>query len=200
MSSKDNSFASYPTRRAILAGGLCAAPMLVLPRVAPVQAQSWFDSLFGQATTTIRRLHMYSLRSTESINIVYWLNGNYIPEALDEVNTFMRDVRANATHPIAPRVIDILAATHRLLDTDEPFALISGYRTAATNAYLRQRSRGVARNSLHMIGQAADISLKTRSVGQIAQAAQSCVAGGVGRYDASRFVHVDCGALRTWRG
>jgi len=65
---------------------------------------------------------------------------------------------------------------------------------------LRRRSGGVARKSLHMKGQAADVRLNSRSVTQMARAAQACNAGGVGRYYGSDFVHMDCGNVRTWRG
>ncbi len=78
--------------------------------------------------------------------------------------------------------------------------LLSGYRSPATNAMLRSRSGGVARNSLHMRGMAADLRLKSRSVGQIYSAALSCHAGGVGKYARSDFVHMDCGDIRSWQG
>jgi uncharacterized protein YcbK (DUF882 family) len=51
-----------------------------------------------------------------------------------------------------------------------------------------------------MKGQAADLRLKSRSVGQMAKAAAACSAGGVGRYSRSNFVHMDCGPVRTWGG
>ena len=78
--------------------------------------------------------------------------------------------------------------------------LLSGYRSPKTNAMLRSRSRGVAKNSLHMRGQAADLRLSSRSVGQMAKAAAVCRGGGVGRYSGSNFVHMDCGTVRTWGG
>ena len=78
--------------------------------------------------------------------------------------------------------------------------MLSGYRTPETNAMLRRRSSGVARNSLHMQGKAADLRLRDRSVSQMARAAIACNAGGVGRYTGSNFVHMDCGPVRTWRG
>ena len=70
----------------------------------------------------------------------------------------------------------------------------------ATNAMLRSRSRGVAKNSLHMKGQAADLRIGSRSIYQMAKAAQSCRAGGVGTYRGSNFVHMDCGEVRSWNG
>ena len=78
--------------------------------------------------------------------------------------------------------------------------MLSGYRSPKTNAMLRSRSGAVARNSLHMSGKAADMRLKSRSVGQMYKAVTSCRAGGVGKYSRSNFVHMDCGPLRTWGG
>ena len=91
-----------------------------------------------------------------------------------------------------------MAAAHNLMDVNEPYMLLSGYRSPKTNAMLRSRSRGVAKNSLHMQGKAADLRLSTRSVSQIARAAKACHGGGVGRYSGSNFVHMDCGVVRTW--
>ena len=76
--------------------------------------------------------------------------------------------------------------------------MLSGYRSPRTNAMLRRSSGGVARNSLHMVGKAADLRLKSRSVGQMYNAALSCRAGGVGKYSRSNFVHMDCGPVRNW--
>jgi len=44
------------------------------------------------------------------------------------------------------------------------------------------------------------LRLTSRSVSQIARAAESCAAGGVGRYSRSNFVHMDCGDVRHWGG
>ena len=143
---------------------------------------------------------MYSGRTGESLDSIYWIEGEYIPEVLKEVNHFMRDWRSNEVIAIDPRNLDILAASHRLMDVSEPYMMLSGYRTAATNAMLRSKSRRVAKNSLHMVGKAADLRLKSRSVGQMAAAAEACASGGVGRYSRSNFVHMDCGPVRQWGG
>lgn len=148
----------------------------------------------------IRRLRMSNARTGEVIDLIYWVEGKYIKDALKEVNFFMRDWRQNKAAAIDTRTLDIMSAAHRMMDTDEPYMLLSGYRTPETNAYLRQRSGGVARNSLHLRGQAADLRLKSRSVNQMYNVAASFHAGGVGRYPGSNFVHMDCGTVRTWRG
>jgi uncharacterized protein YcbK (DUF882 family) len=141
---------------------------------------------------------MHSGRTGERLNTIYWIDGEYIEEALAEVNRFMRDWRTDGVVNIDRRTIDIMAASHNLLDAETPFLLLSGYRSPQTNAMLRSRSRAVARNSLHMKGQAADLRLQGRSVGQIAKAAVACSAGGVGKYSGSNFVHMDCGPVRIW--
>ncbi len=146
----------------------------------------------------VRRISMYSGRTGESLDTIYWIEGEYIPEALNEISYFMRDWRQDEAKDIDPRTIDIAAAAHRLLDVDEPFMLLSGYRTQKTNAMLREGSRGVARNSLHIQAKAADLRLRSRSVSQIYRAATACDAGGVGKYSRSNFVHMDCGPVRTW--
>lgn len=146
----------------------------------------------------IRRIKMYSGRTGERIDMIYWIEGQYIKDAVREVNHFMRDWRTDDVKSIDLRTVDIMAAAHNILDADEPYMLLSGYRSPKTNAMLRARGRGVAKNSLHIKGQAADLRLTTRSVSQIARAAQACRGGGVGRYSGSNFVHMDCGVVRTW--
>lgn len=141
---------------------------------------------------------MYSGRTGESLNTIYWIEGKYIREALKEINHFMRDWRVDQTITIDTRTIDIMAAAHGLMDVSEPYMMLSGYRSAQTNAMLRSRSRGVAKNSLHIKGKAADLRLKSRSVNQMFRAANACAAGGVGKYSRSNFVHMDCGQVRTW--
>lgn len=141
---------------------------------------------------------MYSGRTGETMETIYWIEGKYIKQAVKEVNFFMRDWRSDDTISIDMRMVDIMAAAHNLLDSNEPYMLLSGYRTPKTNAMLRARSGGVAKNSLHMKGMAADLRLKSRSVSQVARAAAACKAGGVGRYSGSNFTHMDCGTVRTW--
>jgi len=155
---------------------------------------------FLRGAGDVRKIRMYSGRTGESLNTIYWIEGEYIPEALNEINYFMRDWRSNEVRTMDPRTVDIAAASHALLDIDEPFMLLSGYRTKRTNAMLRESTPGVARNSLHIQGKAADLRLRSRSVSQIYRAAMACDAGGVGKYSRSNFVHMDCGPVRTWGG
>jgi len=146
----------------------------------------------------IRRVKMYSGRTGERIDMIYWVEGKYIKDAVTEVYRFMRDWRTNQVKVIDLRTVDIMAATQNMLDTPEPYTLISGYRSPQTNAMLRARGSGVAKNSRHLRGEAADLQMRSRSVNQMARAAAACRAGGVGRYTGSNFIHVDCGPVRSW--
>lgn len=180
------------TRRALL-GAFAATTITAAPTFSSAAG-------FLRGAGDIRRLRMYSTRTGEKIDTIYWVEGDYIAEAVKEVSHFFRDWRTGRVKDIDMRTLDIIAATHNLLDVNEPYMLLSGYRTPDTNAMLRARSRNVARNSLHMEGQAADLRLASRSVSQIARAATSCHGGGVGRYSRSNFVHMDCGPVRSWGG
>ena len=146
----------------------------------------------------IRKLSMFSKRLGESINTIYWIDGEYIDESILAISKIMRDWRQNEVKYVDKRTIDIMAASQVMLNTSQPFQLLSGYRSPTTNAMLRRRSRSVARKSLHMTAQAADLRMSGRSVRQISSVAMSCRSGGVGRYSRSNFVHIDCGPLRTW--
>lgn len=148
----------------------------------------------------IRRISMRSGRTGETIDTIYWIEGKYIKPALEELNYFMRDWREDSVKNIDRRQVDVLAAAHNILDTNEPFQLLSGYRSQRTNSMLRSRSRRVAKDSYHVKGMATDVRLSSRSVSQMARAAVSCHGGGVGRYSRSNFVHMDCGPIRTWGG
>jgi uncharacterized protein YcbK (DUF882 family) len=180
------------TRRTLL-GAFAATTLIAAPTYSKAAG-------FLRGGGDIRRIRMYSGRTGESIDTIYWIEGSYIKDALKEINYFMRDWRTDGTKSMDARTVDIMAASLALMDTTEPYMLLSGYRSPQTNAMLRSRSRGVAKNSLHIKGQAADLRLNSRSIGQMAKAAAACASGGVGKYRGSNFVHMDCGPVRTWNG
>jgi uncharacterized protein YcbK (DUF882 family) len=178
------------TRRALL-GAFAATTVVAAPTFGHAAG-------FLRGAGDVRRIRMYSGRTGERIDMIYWIEGQYIKDAVKEINYFMRDWRTDGMMNIDLRTIDIMTAAHNLMDVNEPYMLLSGYRSPQTNAMLRSRSGGVAKNSLHLRGQAADLRLASRSVNQMARAASACKGGGVGRYSGSNFVHMDCGAVRAW--
>ena len=149
-------------------------------------------------TGATRSLAMYNPHTGESLNTVYCENGQYVPGALQEVNFFFRDFRANLVKEIDPRLLDLLHTIHQASDDSKPFNLVSGYRSAQTNAMLAAQHEGVARHSMHIEGKAADINLPGRQLSILQRIALAVRYGGVGYYPQSGFVHVDTGRIRRW--
>jgi uncharacterized protein YcbK (DUF882 family) len=150
-----------------------------------------------KASASERLLSFYNLHTAERLKVVYWADGAYVPESLAAINRVLRDHRTGSVHEIDQRLLDLLSQVRSKLDTSEPFQIISGYRSPATNAVLHERSNGVAKHSLHMDGMAADIRIEGRSLEALRDVARSLKSGGVGYYR-SQFVHVDVGRVRTW--
>ena len=161
----------------------------------PAFANANTSNAFARAQS--RSLSFYNLHTTERLKSVYWADGKYIPESLADINRVLRDHRNNEVFEISPRLLDTLCELRVLLETDQPIELISGYRPPVTNAKLRSEGHGVATNSLHMKGMAADVRIPGRNLARLRDAALSLKAGGVGYYP-SQFVHVDIGRVRFW--
>jgi uncharacterized protein YcbK (DUF882 family) len=182
-----NSLFSLPRldRRSFLKLGTFAA--LAAPRFASAASDA-----------PERLLSFNNLHTGERLKVVYWARGSYISESMSEINRLLRDHRSGEIHEIDRRLLDLLYSIRDRMETTEPFEVISGYRSPATNAMLRSHSNGVATRSLHMRGMAADVRLSGRSLALLRKAAISMKSGGVGYYPASQFVHVDVGRVRTW--
>jgi uncharacterized protein YcbK (DUF882 family) len=174
-----------PSRREFLK---CAGAALVA--AAPVAA--WARA--GEC----RSLSFVHTHTGETLSCVYYQEGGYDPATLARVNHFLRDFRTNQVHAIDPGVLDILFAARSRADRDDPFHVISGYRSPTTNAYLRSRSSGVAKHSLHMEGRAIDVRLPGFSTRKLRDIGMAMGRGGVGYYPASDFVHLDTGRVRFW--
>jgi uncharacterized protein YcbK (DUF882 family) len=143
-------------------------------------------------------LSLFDPRRSEALDIEYWTNGWYIPDSMARLNYFMRDWRTDDVIDIDPGLLDILYVLQQRTGSRERLHLVSGYRSPQSNAYLAARSRGVARNSYHMYGRAADITLPDYNLAGLRRLALSLEAGGVGYYPRSDFVHVDTGPVRNW--
>lgn len=145
-----------------------------------------------------RRLIFFNAHTHEKLDVCYARGPSYRPEALAAINKILRDHRANEVHPIDTHLLDLLFAIRSKAGTDACLHIVSGYRSPKTNQMLRQRSHRVARKSLHMQGQAADIRIPGLSTKKLRQIAINFRQGGVGYYPRSSFVHVDIGQFRTW--
>ena len=145
-----------------------------------------------------RSLSFVHTHTGESLSTVYYEGGAYRAAGLERVNHLLRDFRTEDVHPIDPGVLDILFQLQILADRDEPYQVISGYRSPRTNASLRKSSSGVAEHSLHMEGRAIDVRLGGFRTSKLRELALGLQRGGVGFYPKSDFVHLDNGRLRYW--
>lgn len=135
----------------------------------------------------------------ERIALVYAADGRYLPAALGTLNHFLRDHYSGDIGVIDPQLFDLLYRVRQTLGSRQPFQVISGYRSPATNDRLRStRGGGVAKHSLHMEGMAIDIRLPGVALADLRDVALGLRAGGVGYYPQEQFVHLDTGRVRSW--
>lgn len=146
----------------------------------------------------VRELAFYNRHTGENLKASYWADGNYLPDALTDINHILRDYRTNDVLPMELPLLDLLYTLQGVLATPKPFQIISGYRSPKTNAMLAAHSGGVAKTSLHMQGRAVDIYIEGIPLDQLRRAAIALQVGGVGYYPESNFVHVDTGRVRAW--
>jgi uncharacterized protein YcbK (DUF882 family) len=155
----------------------------------------------AQPSSVEYRLRFYHTHTQEHLDIVYRRGDTYLPEALDQLDHYLRDHRTGDVHHFDPRLFDLLHdLTATLNDAGGEIDVICGYRTPWSNEYLRTRSAhsGVAVHSLHMQAEAIDIRLPGIPTSAVRDAALRLQRGGVGYYRSSDFVHVDVGPVRRW--
>lgn len=145
-----------------------------------------------------RALSFQHLHTGERLSVTYFENGAYKQRALTEINHLLRDFRTAQVHPIRQQLLDQLYLVHAAIGSDAPFQIICGYRSPATNAFLRRSGSGVAEHSLHMDGMAIDLRLADTGTRQLRDVAARLKLGGVGYYASSNFVHLDVGRPRQW--
>ena len=182
-------------RRAFLGFGAAAAAAALLPGRAEAAVAN------RAATAPTRVLSFLHTHTGERLRVEYCCGGKYQPDALVAVNRLLRDFRVNEVKPIDVQLLDLLHELGGTLETDQPFHVISGYRSPKTNTMLQSRGgahSGVASGSLHQVGKAIDIRLPGVNLDQLRGAARSLKLGGVGFYPSSNFVHVDTGRVRYW--
>lgn len=179
------------TRRRLLAAASGTALFCGFPMVA----RATFVS------TPARNLAMDHTHTREQIALTYAVGTRYVPEALADLDHFLRDHYSGDIGNMDPGLYDIMHALRVSLKARTPYQIISGYRSPHTNERLRTtRGGGVARRSLHMDGKAIDLRIPGVPLKELRDAALELKAGGVGYYPGSNFVHVDTGRVRSWKG
>ncbi len=166
--------------------GTASALGLAPPVIAGVEAEA--------------RLQLFNTHTQEFLDVIYRRGDRYDRGALNQIDFLMRDHRENESIEMDVALIDLMHDLYISSGAKSPFRVLSGYRTAKTNAMLRNKSAGknVAKNSYHLYGQAADLFVPEMSAAQLAGFAEKLHAGGVGTYSRIGFVHVDTGPERHW--
>ena len=175
------------SRRSFLLGmaGAVAAALVPKPLLASAREE--------------RILSFVHTHTSERLTVPYFADGNYLPDGLATLRSFLRDFRTGDEHAIDPALFDVLNDLRLATGTRSPFHVISGYRSPHTNDMLREHGGGgVARGSMHLVGRAIDVRLADVSSTVLRDAAIELGRGGVGYYRASDFVHVDTGRVRRW--
>ena len=131
--------------------------------------------------------------------ICFYRNGQYDPDQYRAACWLFRDAKdQNSTVSMDIGLFNLLYGVQewaRQAGVSNPLiTLNSGHRTARRNA----RIEGAAHNSLHIPGQAGDITMRGVTLNQLVAMAKHYQVGGVGSYNS--FVHIDTGRVRYWRG
>ena len=178
-------------RRSFLKSSVVLASALSVPAFARAAQTSNVEPVE-------RALRLYNTHTGESLRSIFWAEGQFVPDALKDINKLLRDHRSNTIAEMDPKLLTLLNRVSDKFGSSDVLHVISGYRSPETNRKLAAASGGVARHSMHLEGKAIDIRLPGRDLEQLHKAALAVRGGGVGYYPKSQFVHMDTGRVRTW--
>ena len=177
---------------------VCAMLFLSAPSDPPAQSRR-VSVQQSSAGGQDHFLLLYNTHTAERIDIVYRHGERYVPEALAKLDYFLRDHVTGDVRHFDPRLYDILSdLTASVGHPGGEIDIVCGYRSASTNASLRERTTGVAKNSLHIQAEAIDLRMPGIDTLRLRRAALALGRGGVGYYPHSDFIHVDTGRVRQW--
>lgn len=154
-----------------------------------------------------RVLEVIRPASGERAKLLYWKDGVVIDAAYQELCHLLRDVNGKATAPIDPKLLETLWGTQAFVARYgmlHPLEILSGYRTPESNRRLIETGVPAARQSLHILGRAADIRIANLNSEVLGSLIRSFQQGGVGFYyrpgAKGGWIHADTGLNRTWNG
>lgn len=208
------------TRRDFLHRGLAAAGALSAPLIgaSTAKASSATDiapppDLFDAQALDIdfwvrpRVLNVTRPASGEKAKLLYWKDGEIIDSAYQQLCHLMRDVNGKETAPIDPKLFETLWGAQAFIERYgmmQPLEILSGYRTAKSNARLIEQGIPAARQSLHLHGKAADVRIASLNPEVLGELVRSFRQGGVGFYyrasASGGWIHADTGVKRSWKG
>lgn len=121
---------------------------------------------------------------------------------MDRFSDLLADKALRGRIDIAPRLLEAVRALVRPR-VGARVDVVSGYRSPKRNEMMRKKGRHVASQSQHTLGRAIDLRVEGATPGDLVRQLEAMKwDGGIGRYDEKhdRFVHVDVGPNRRWRG
>ena len=181
-------------RRSFLKSSVVLASAIGLPALAKA----------AQPAPAERTLRLYNTHTGESLRSVFWAEGQFIPDALKDINKLLRDHRNDKVADMDPKLILLLNDVSDKFGDGQTLHIISGYRSPESNARLREQGVPAARQSLHLVGKAADIRIANLNEEVLGGLIKSFRGGGVGYYYRSGprggWIHADTGLARTWKG
>lgn len=152
------------------------------------------------AAAETRSLKIKFVHTGETAEVVFKRDGRYDREGLNKLNRLLRDFRRNEPTKMDARLFDLVWAIYRQTGSNDYINVLSGYRSPATNAWLRRTRGGQAEKSQHILGKAMDFYIPGVSLKRLREIAMKQQGGGVGYYprSGSPFVHVDVARVRAW--
>lgn len=132
--------ASYPRSQGI-ARSFPGPAALCLPFLTRLAAFASPRS-FAEPLPPDRCLSFYNTHTGEAATVEYCRSGCLLPASLEKIDHILRDHRTGETRAIDVRLLDLLHALSRATATEEPYHIISGYRSPKTNDFLRARGGG----------------------------------------------------------
>jgi len=184
-------------------GFLHMAAALGLASVTPV------ESLVAPAVAGVADaipLRLYNANTRERYDVQLFVGNEWNAAGLVVCDWMMRDWRENEVVHCDRRLYAALYVLQRYFGSNSTVTINSGYRSAKTNAMLRNRSLSEtggratwmtpAINSLHTHARAVDFVIPGADLSRVGEAVWDLNLGGLGRYET--FNHMDTGTRRRW--
>lgn len=183
-----------------------------LKAAAPVTlASAMLLPTIAQSEESQQSLSLFNTHTHEALNVIYKINGHYVPSALKQITHLLRDRMNGQEKDISPLTLDRLYAIGQKIKDRYPdaplvFRIASGYRSPSTNETLRNTKGrgGQAKGSRHLEGKALDYSVEGVPHRESFNIAYCTGQGGTGYYVRDKVVHIDpdvndkTGKNRVW--
>lgn len=194
-------------RRNFLKFGLALGGTSLLPVWVPPAIAAPSGAIVRPAVNDFwerpRYLWLHRRDTGETVKEVYWADGKLVPDGYHAICRLLRDIHENKAVYMDTVLLDVLRGVSGYFENisyNKPLIIQSGYRTEKTNNSLIRE--GAKKNSMHLRGRAVDFSMEKIDPEWLARLGVYFQRGGVGLYNNNRkrFVHLDTGNVKVWKG